>query len=121
MGMSLSYHQRKYHKEGLMEISNVLQQSHLTYLSRYRQKMPFSSPILFLVLYLSCAFALPKTTSSFVLHEKRTAAPHKWTKRSRAHPGEFLPVKIGLTQSNLHLAEEYMLDVSDPRSPNFGI
>lgn len=82
--------------------------------------MPTLSPILFLVLYLSCALASPKTTSSFVLHEKRTATPHYWTKRSRAHPSELLPVRIGLTQSNLHLAEQYMLDVSDPKSPNFG-
>jgi tripeptidyl-peptidase-1 len=29
-------------------------------------------------------------------------------------------VRIGLTQSNLHRAEEYLLDVSHPRSPNYG-
>jgi tripeptidyl-peptidase-1 len=57
----------------------------------------------------------------FVLHEKRDGAPHQWTKRTRAHPEEILPIRIGLTQSNLHLAEEYMMDVSDPESPNFGM
>jgi tripeptidyl-peptidase I len=31
-----------------------------------------------------------------------------------------LPVRIGLTQSNLHRAEEYLLDISHPKSPNYG-
>jgi len=72
---------------------------------------------------LSCS-AAPTTQSgkhNFQLHEKRGRAPHQWTRRSRAHPAEILPVRIGLSQSNLHKAEEYILDVSDPRSPNFGM
>ena len=67
--------------------------------------------------FLSCSAA---PTDNFVLHEKRDAAPHQWTKRNRAHPADVLPVRIGLVQSNLHKAEEYILDVSDPYSPNFG-
>ena len=31
-----------------------------------------------------------------------------------------LPVRIGLTQSNLHRAEEFLMDVSHPDSPNYG-
>lgn len=65
-------------------------------------------------------FAAP-TADHFQLHEKRDGAPHQWTKRNRAHPEEILPVRIGLVQSNLHKAEEYILDVSDPTSPNFGM
>jgi len=88
-------------------------------------KMP-SIRGLSLFLALCClSFALAisdsKTTrNKFVLHERRSAPPHGWTKRSRAHPTAPLQVRIGLTQSNLHLASEYMLDVSDPTSPNFG-
>ncbi|TVY84969.1 Tripeptidyl-peptidase sed1 [Lachnellula suecica] len=77
-----------------------------------------------LVLAAVCSvpyFAVPTADPRhFVLHEKRDGAPHQWAKRTRAHPDEVLPVRIGLTQSNLHRAEEYILDVSDPRSPNFG-
>ena len=67
--------------------------------------------------FLSCSAA---PTDNFVLHEKRDVTPHQWTKRNRAHPADILPVRIGLVQSNLHKAEEYILDVSDPYSPNFG-
>jgi tripeptidyl-peptidase-1 len=76
--------------------------------------------VLCLISCFSGAFALPKTTGSFVLHEKREAISQTWTKISRAHPSEMLPVKIGLTQSNQHRAEEYLLDVSHPLSANFG-
>jgi tripeptidyl-peptidase I len=71
--------------------------------------------------FLTCSAAPTRDHSNFVLHEKRDGAPHQWTKRDRAHAAEVLPVRIGLVQSNLHKAEEYILDVSDPRSPNFGL
>ncbi|KAH7390089.1 peptidase S8/S53 domain-containing protein [Cadophora sp. MPI-SDFR-AT-0126] len=76
--------------------------------------------ILCLVASVSGAFALPKTTGNFVLHEKRDFESQTWRRVSRAHPSEALSVKIGLAQSNQHRAEEYLLDVSHPRSPNFG-
>jgi tripeptidyl-peptidase I len=80
-----------------------------------------SSILLAAVACLTTSFAAPTADShNFVLHEKRDGAPHQWTKRTRAHPKEILPVRIGLTQTNLHKAEEYILDVSGPRSPNFG-
>jgi tripeptidyl-peptidase-1 len=73
------------------------------------------------VCFAGC-FAAPTTDHGpFELHEKRDGAPHQWTKRTRALPEEILPVRIGLTQNNLHRAEEYILDVSDPLSPNFGM
>lgn len=71
-----------------------------------------------IVCFVPC-FAAP-SAKNLVLHEKRNGAPYQWTKRTRADPNELLPVRIGLTQSNLHRAEEYILDVSDPSSPNFG-
>lgn len=57
----------------------------------------------------------------FQLHEKRDGKPHQWTRRDRAHPDDILPVKIGLVQNNLHRAEEFIMDVSDPTSANFGM
>jgi tripeptidyl-peptidase-1 len=71
--------------------------------------------------FTACLAAPTADNHSFVLHEKRNGAPHQWTKRTRAYAEEILPVRIGLVQSNLHKAEEYILDVSDPTSPNFGM
>jgi tripeptidyl-peptidase-1 len=79
-----------------------------------------SSLLLAAIAWSAACYAAPANSGHFVLHEKRTGAPHQWSKRSRAHPEEILPVRIGLTQSNLHKAEEYIYDVSDPISPNFG-
>ena len=31
-----------------------------------------------------------------------------------------LPVRIGLTQNNLDMGHSHLMDVSDPRSPNYG-
>lgn len=78
-----------------------------------------SSLLLAAVATFTACLAAP-AAHNFVLHEKRGGSPHQWTKRNRAHPEEILPVRIGLVQSNLHKAEEYILDVSDPSSPNFG-
>lgn len=68
-----------------------------------------------------CAAAPTAEGSSYVLHEKRHAEPHQWTKRARAHSAMTLPVKIGLTQRNLHRAEEFVMDIAHPASPNFGM
>ncbi len=35
-------------------------------------------------------------------------------------PSTVVPFRIALAQNNLHKAEEYLLDVSHPESPNFG-
>ncbi|KAF8857370.1 subtilisin-like protein [Acephala macrosclerotiorum] len=80
-----------------------------------------SSTVLATLACFTAGFAAPTADNhNFMLHEKRDGAPYQWTRRARAHPDELLPVRIGLVQSNLHKAEEYILDVSDPRSPNFG-
>lgn len=55
-----------------------------------------------------------------VVHEERNAQQGHWSKARRLHPSALLPVRIGLAQSNLHLAEEFIMDVSDPESPNYG-
>jgi len=86
-------------------------------ISRQNSKMRSSTLLAAVAGFLSCSAA---PTDNFVLHEKRDVTPHQWTKRNRAHPADILPVRIGLVQSNLHKAEEYILDVSDPYSPNFG-
>lgn len=46
-----------------------------------------------------------------VLHEKRDNLPSRWTKRDRVPRSKLLPMRIGLTQSNLEKAYEHLLDV----------
>ncbi|KAI9711335.1 MAG: hypothetical protein M1820_002322 [Bogoriella megaspora] len=60
------------------------------------------------------------THSSHVLHEKREITHPRWVKRSRIHPEATLPMRIGLSQSNLDRGMEYLMDVSHPSSPNYG-
>lgn len=44
----------------------------------------------------------------------------RWAKGNRVPGSRRLPVRIGLTQNNLHRAEEFLLDVSHPKSHNYG-
>ena len=60
------------------------------------------------------------TPSSFVLHEKRDSVPSAWVKRSRAPLNTDVPVRLGIAQRNRELGHDYLMDVSDPNSPNFG-
>lgn len=63
------------------------------------------------------AVAVPRT---HVVHEERAGHSSRWIKRDRA-PGHMkVPVRIGLQQSNLENAQDYLLDVSDPNSANYG-
>lgn len=57
--------------------------------------------VFFVVLFATSAIAAPTSSSKHVLHEKRTGAPRAWEKRGRVNPLQLLPVRIGLTQTNL--------------------
>lgn len=70
-------------------------------------------------LVLTC-LAVPTTSSKHVLHEKRDGHPHSWHKRHRAVADHVMPIRIALRERNLENAEQYIHDVADPRSPNFG-
>lgn len=56
------------------------------------------------------ADAFPNTASHAV-HEKRELTHPKWIKRGEVHPLAILPMKIGMTQSNLDRGFEYVMDV----------
>ena len=49
----------------------------------------------------TCVIAAPAPGAKYALHEKREFAPRAWQKRDRVNPSQILPVRIGLTQSNL--------------------
>lgn len=55
-----------------------------------------------------------------VVHEERRGIPQNWWKHSKLHSRAVLPMRIGLRQQNLHRAEEFLLSVSHPDSPDFG-
>lgn len=59
-------------------------------------------------------------SSLAVVHEKRDVLPPGWNYHEKLQSSEVLPMRIALTQSNLDQADEFLLDVSHPESPNFG-
>ena len=62
--------------------------------------------------------AAPRSTH--VLHEKRDALPFGWERHDRLPSHNVLPMRIALKQSNLDKAEEYLMEVSHPKSPKYG-
>jgi tripeptidyl-peptidase-1 len=55
-----------------------------------------------------------------VVHEKRSPVPAGWTRRDVLDRRAILPMRIGLTQGNLHKGHDWLMDVSDPESEKFG-
>lgn len=64
--------------------------------------------------------ANPATAKRHVTHEKRDSFPVNWRRNAKFHPDSTLHMRIALTQSNLDKADEFLMDVSHPTSPNFG-
>ena len=54
--------------------------------------------------------AAPANVQRHVLHQKR-APSHNWIKRDRVHSELTLPMRIGLTQSNLDKGHELLMEV----------
>ncbi len=70
---------------------------------------------------IGAAFAVPsRRSSTHVLHEKRTVEPRNWELSHRLDAGKVLPMRFGLTQSNVHRVEELLMEVSHPESERFG-
>ena len=71
---------------------------------------------------LSClaGYILAAPSSVHVQYEKRDSLPPGWERTHRLPAYEVLPMRIALTQSNLHRADEFLMEVSHPDSPNFG-
>lgn len=64
--------------------------------------------------------ALASPTGNYVIHEKRTGLPSKWSKREQVDRGAVLPLRIALSQRNIDRGYEFLEDVSHPDSPNYG-
>jgi hypothetical protein len=80
--------------------------------------MRFTVTLALAAVALTCSAA--PTTDKHLLHEKRDGKPHQWERREPALAHQVLPIRIGLRQRNLENADQYIRDVADPNSPNFG-
>ena len=72
-----------------------------------------------LTLLLSC-LVLTIAQAGFIVHDKRESIGHEWEKRERAGQDLPIPVRIALAQRNLDKAYDYLMEVSDPDSENYG-
>ncbi|KAL8821248.1 MAG: hypothetical protein Q9223_000673 [Gallowayella weberi] len=66
------------------------------------------------------ASSLAAPSGDHVLHEKRNRLPPGWQYHEKIKSTEMLPMRIALTQSNLDKADDFLMDVSHPDSPNYG-
>lgn len=75
--------------------------------------------LLALVALVASVIAAPSPTTH-ILHEKRDAVPFGWERHDTLSSNDVLPMRVALKQNNLDKAEEYLMDVSHPSSPNYG-
>ncbi|KAF3089308.1 hypothetical protein TWF569_003174 [Orbilia oligospora] len=73
-----------------------------------------------LLLFAGLTCASPLSYSKYSIHESRQYLPHGWRRDARLSGDLQIPVKIGLTQANLHRGEDFLIQVSHPDSPNYG-
>ena len=71
-------------------------------------------------LFIAGATAVPTPSNGHVLHEKRDAAPRQWQKRSKVDSSLLLPVRVGLTQSNLEQGAALLHAISTPGNDKYG-
>ncbi|APA09411.1 hypothetical protein sscle_05g041810 [Sclerotinia sclerotiorum 1980 UF-70] len=69
---------------------------------------------------LTGAIAAPASQKRHVVHERRDQEPRNWRRENPLHPDSHLPMRFAITQNNLHNAEAYLMDVSNPSSANYG-
>ena len=69
---------------------------------------------------LACLASANPVSPVHVVHEKRDSHPARWEKRHRVMSDSILPVRVGMVQSNLDNAHDFLMDVADPASPNYG-
>lgn len=69
------------------------------------------SSILFLGALAAAALAAPAANDKHVLHERRDILPSSWNQARRVDGRTKLPMRIGLTQSNLDRMHDLLMDV----------
>ena len=57
------------------------------------------------------AAAAPAVPNTHVIHEKREYLPRKWAKRELVGRDTVMPMRIGMTQRNLDISDELLMEV----------
>ena len=73
----------------------------------------------FLALAASLGSALATPFEKHVLHEKRSMVPDGWTQSHRLDRNTVLPMRIAMAQANIDMIGDYLMEVSDPSSPQW--
>ncbi|TQV90872.1 hypothetical protein V2A60_008341 [Cordyceps javanica] len=77
--------------------------------------------LVYLLGLAASAAAVPSTKPRYVVHERRsTTVKSNFVKRNVAPANERIQVRVALKQRNLENGMDYLMDVSDPDSPNYG-
>ncbi|OOF99192.1 hypothetical protein ASPCADRAFT_140878 [Aspergillus carbonarius ITEM 5010] len=71
------------------------------------------------LLSVTAVLASP-TPPNYVVHERRDVLPNGWIEERRLDEGTLLPMRIGLTQSNLDRGHDLLMEVSHPHSSRYG-
>jgi tripeptidyl-peptidase I len=74
----------------------------------------------FTALLAAAAGLVSAVPDTHVVHEKRQWESSRWVKRGRIADDALLPVRIGLTQTNLDSVHEHLMALSDPKSKKYG-
>ncbi|KAF8855369.1 subtilisin-like protein [Acephala macrosclerotiorum] len=59
-------------------------------------------------------------SAKHIVHERRGTIPKPWIKRNRVDGTAELPIRIGMTQSNLDKGHDLLMEVSTPGSTKYG-
>ncbi|KAJ6564007.1 subtilisin-like protein [Mycena capillaripes] len=65
-------------------------------------------------LLIALAFIVARATAAL------RPVPAGWSLHRRADPDALIPLKLSLTGSNIDKLESILMDIADPRSPNYG-
>ena len=68
------------------------------------------------------AFSLGVPSTRYEVHQKRDGRiASQWTRRDvKLSPRSVIPISIALSQRNLDKGDDFLMDVSDPFSSNYG-
>ncbi|OGM51265.1 aorsin [Aspergillus bombycis] len=77
------------------------------------------SSFILLPALVAAVWSIP-TRTDYILHERRDAIPSHWAGEKRLDGQTILPMRIGLTQSNLDRGHDLLMEVSTPGSHRYG-
>ena len=96
----------------MKDISDLVLQVASLLLSYTSLSQLLSSMRLYLAIFAAfAAYVAAAPSTHYVIHEKRDAPMKRWVKREALQPRGLLPMRIGLTQSNLDEGHAMLMEV----------